>query len=116
MYFSVNVKQGEKLNLLELLVRGVESQAGPQVATQAREPLAKLQTLRQDLLQIAQNRNDVVALERLLAASKTYVGMWAVISESFIFGNDQALTALTISRRTTSRHDSSGETVKPTAA
>ena len=86
---SLAIKQSEKIDLYTLLLKSVEEANGPQVSAQLEPTFKKLQQLRDDLLQISNFRNDGVAMEKLADEAKTYVSIWAGISQSFTFGSER---------------------------
>ncbi len=86
---SLGFKQGEKLNIYELLKRTMDELYGPQLSSQIDAPLKNFQHIRDELLNIPAHRSDSNALSSLIGDAKIYVSMWATICNSFSFGKDK---------------------------
>ena len=82
-------KQSEKIDLYSLIKKNVEESNGPQVFAAIDGSVKQLQIFRDELLQLASLRSDSVALEKLSNTAKSYLNLWANISQSFTFGKEK---------------------------
>jgi hypothetical protein len=86
---TLQTKQTEPIDLYNGLKKCVEETSGPQIVGELEGSLRTLQQCRNDLMQVAAVRNDVVALEKLAVSGKLYYSMWSTVSQSFTFGKEK---------------------------
>jgi len=86
---SLSNKRTDKIDLFTPLLRNVKETSGEQFGEQMKPILQRLQTIRNDLIDISVFRTSFTGVQKITEDIKSYLSMWNSIIKSFTFGTDE---------------------------